>query len=185
MTEHDPNAMRASDEERETTVSALKRHLADGRLDWEEFSERMDRAYTARTRAELDALITDLPAAAAAGPEPDPEPGTSRLAGWRRRIRRMPVPVLAALGVLLALIWTAGAFAIGSHIGDPNPGWGPGHGPGYGYGYGPGYGYGYGWGHRPGWGFFPFPFPFPIVPLLFIGFIVARFGRRRRWGRTR
>jgi hypothetical protein len=167
----DPSAMRASDEEREATVNTLKRHLADGRLDWEEFSERMDRAYAARTRPELDALVGDLPRVA---PAPPPAAATGRFSGWRARLRRIPTPALVALGVLLATLWTVGAFAFASHIGDPNPGWGPGHGPGYAYGDG--------WG-RPGWGPFPFPFPFPIVPLLVIGLIVARFARRGRRGR--
>jgi hypothetical protein len=161
--------MRASDSERETTVNTLKRHLADGRLDWEEFSERMDRAYAARTRPELDALVGDLPRVA---PTPPPAAATGRLSGWRARLRRIPTPALVALGVLLATLWTVGAFAFGSHIGDPNPGWG----------HGPGYAYGPGW-DRPGWGPFPFPFPFPIVPLLVIGLIVARFARRGRRGR--
>jgi hypothetical protein len=165
----DPGAMRASDEEREAIVDILKRHLADGRLDWEEFSERMDRAYAARTRPELDALVGDLPRVA---PTPPPAAATGRWSGWRARLRRIPTPALVALGVLLATLWTVGAFAFGSHIGDPSPGWGPGHGPGYAYGDG--------WG-RPGWG--PFPFPFPIVPLLVIGLIVARFARRGRRGK--
>ena len=165
----DPGAMRASDEEREATVNTLKRHLADGRLDWEEFSERMDRAYAARTRPELDALVGDLPRVA---PTPPPAAATGRFSGWRARLRRIPTPALVALGVLLATLWTAGAFAFGSQIGDPNPGWG--HGPGYAYGPGR---------DRPGWGPFPFPFPFPIGPLLVIGLIVARFARRGRRGR--
>jgi hypothetical protein len=129
----------------------------------------MDRAYAARTRPELDALVDDLP-----GVAPSPPPATADGTGWRARLRRIPTPALVALGVLLATLWTVGAFAFGSSIGDPNPGWGPGHGPGYAYGDG--------W-DRPGWGPFPFPFPFPIVPLLVVGLIVARFARRRRGGR--
>ena len=53
--------MRASDGEREQTVELLRAHAADGRLTVEEFSERVDEAYAARTRAELDALVGDLP----------------------------------------------------------------------------------------------------------------------------
>jgi hypothetical protein len=54
-------AVRASDGEREQTVELLRAHAADGRLTVDEFSERVDEAYAARTRAELDALVDDLP----------------------------------------------------------------------------------------------------------------------------
>lgn len=53
--------VRASDEERERTVGALREHYADGRLDAGELDERVGRAYRARTRGDLDALFRDLP----------------------------------------------------------------------------------------------------------------------------
>lgn len=55
-------ALRASDGEREHTVDILRTHAADGRLTVEELSHRVGVAYAARTRAELDALVGDLPA---------------------------------------------------------------------------------------------------------------------------
>src|SRR4029453_2792302 len=77
LMEHEPGSqprpprLRASDADRERTVEQLRQHHADGRLDMEEFSERMDRAYAAKTLAELDALMTDLPRdAAPAAPRP-------------------------------------------------------------------------------------------------------------------
>jgi hypothetical protein len=54
-------AVRASDGERERTVDILRAHAADGRLTVDEFSQRVDVAYAARTRTELDALVSDLP----------------------------------------------------------------------------------------------------------------------------
>jgi DUF1707 SHOCT-like domain len=57
--------VRASDAERDATVERLSVATGDGRLTLEEFSQRMDRATTARTRAELDRLVADLPAEAA------------------------------------------------------------------------------------------------------------------------
>lgn len=54
--------IRASDAEREATVERLSAATGEGRLTLEEFSQRMERATTARTRAELDRLVTDLPA---------------------------------------------------------------------------------------------------------------------------
>jgi hypothetical protein len=58
--------MRVSNQEREETVSALGEHLSTGRLDLSEYEERCGQAAVARTRGELEALFTDLPA-----PHPD------------------------------------------------------------------------------------------------------------------
>jgi len=52
---------RASDADRDRTVAALREHLAAGRLTVEEFDERMDKAYAAKTLGELDSLMADLP----------------------------------------------------------------------------------------------------------------------------
>ncbi len=54
--------IRASDAERDATVERLTAATGEGRLTLEEFSQRMDRATSARTRAELDRLVADLPA---------------------------------------------------------------------------------------------------------------------------
>src|SRR5215469_11896570 len=54
--------IRASDDDRERTVSLLREHHAAGRLTVEEFNERMDKAYAAKTLGELDELMADLPA---------------------------------------------------------------------------------------------------------------------------
>ena len=53
--------MRIGDAEREQAITALGRHVGDGRLDLAEFSSRSERATAARTRSELDALLADLP----------------------------------------------------------------------------------------------------------------------------
>ncbi len=53
---------RASDAEREATVAHLREAAAEGRLDVEELVVRIDAAYTATTRAELEPLTADLPA---------------------------------------------------------------------------------------------------------------------------
>ena len=52
---------RASDADRDRTVAALREHLAAGLLTLEEFDERMDKAYAAKTLGELDNLMADLP----------------------------------------------------------------------------------------------------------------------------
>jgi hypothetical protein len=63
--------MRASDAEREQVARSLGSHLVAGRLNLDEFSLRVERAYTAETVDDLRALTSDLAAAEAgrsAGP---------------------------------------------------------------------------------------------------------------------
>lgn len=55
-------ALRAADADRDHAVAVLREHTAAGRLTLEEFSERVERAYAARTLAELDEIGRDLPA---------------------------------------------------------------------------------------------------------------------------
>jgi hypothetical protein len=58
--------LRVADADREQTVRTLGEHHSAGRITYEEFVERMDRAYEARTSQELEALTRDLPSAAPA-----------------------------------------------------------------------------------------------------------------------
>ena len=60
VTQEDPN-MRVSHAERTEVADRLSKHYGDGRLDEEEFNERLDRAMKAKTRADLDGLFDDLP----------------------------------------------------------------------------------------------------------------------------
>jgi Domain of unknown function (DUF1707) len=53
--------IRASDADRDRTAAALREHLAAGRLTNEEFDERLDKTYAAKTLGELDELMADLP----------------------------------------------------------------------------------------------------------------------------
>lgn len=55
--------IRASDADRERVAAALREHLAAGRLTLDEFSDRLDKAYAARTAGELDEIMSDLPGA--------------------------------------------------------------------------------------------------------------------------
>ncbi|HEY2374084.1 MAG TPA: DUF1707 domain-containing protein [Gaiellaceae bacterium] len=53
--------VRVSDTERDRAVGFLREHLAQGRLSLEEFTARMTDAYSAKTTADLDVLLRDLP----------------------------------------------------------------------------------------------------------------------------
>ena len=58
---NDLPAERVSDAEREQAAVLLREHCVAGRLTLEEFSERLDEAYAARTKAELVAVTRELP----------------------------------------------------------------------------------------------------------------------------
>jgi hypothetical protein len=68
--------LRIGDAEREAAVAALGEHYAAGRLTKVEYDERAERAWSARTSAQLWPLFTDLPRPEA--------PGTGGDAGWRQ-----------------------------------------------------------------------------------------------------
>jgi Domain of unknown function (DUF1707) len=57
---YDPN-IRASDADRDRAASLLREHHAAGRLTAEEFSDRLDQAFAAKTVGEVDGLLRDLP----------------------------------------------------------------------------------------------------------------------------
>lgn len=74
--------IRASDADRERAATLLREHHAEGRLNPEEFNDRLDRVFAAKTIGELDALLADLPGIdlyrlPAAGIRPAP-PGAQR-----------------------------------------------------------------------------------------------------------
>jgi hypothetical protein len=101
--------MRVSDAERQEVADRLAEHFASGRLDQAEFDERISRAMSAKTRADLSGLFDDLPESGMPGmSQPGmglPETGASAAACLQRRRFRHPV-LLAGLIILVAL--TAG-----------------------------------------------------------------------------
>jgi hypothetical protein len=61
-------AVRVSDADREAAVEVLREHFLAGRLDVEEFTERVEQAYAARTAGELDQVERELPMSVRATP---------------------------------------------------------------------------------------------------------------------
>ena len=53
--------IRASDGERSQVVELLRAHCSEGRIDLDEFSERVSKVYEARTLGELNEITADLP----------------------------------------------------------------------------------------------------------------------------
>jgi DUF1707 SHOCT-like domain len=60
----DLGEMRAADADRERVAERLRIALDEGRLNLQEYDERLREAYAAKTYAELDTLLVDLPGAA-------------------------------------------------------------------------------------------------------------------------
>ncbi|MGN0064894.1 MAG: DUF1707 domain-containing protein [Nocardioides sp.] len=93
MTTYEPARQRIGDAERERAMEELARHYAEGRLDHDEYDERLDAVGTARTAPDLAILFEDLPrpvnpmltaqGRAAANP-----------VSYRRRRRRFLLPLL-------------------------------------------------------------------------------------------
>lgn len=59
-----PVPQRIGDADRDRAAERLREALAEGRLDTPEFEERLERALSAKTQADLEPLFIDLPAAA-------------------------------------------------------------------------------------------------------------------------
>lgn len=98
MSAPDPG-VRIADSDRERAMADLAMHYADGRLDHEEYDERLDAIWTARTRADLAVLFSDLPRPQATYPPARaPQPSSGRR-------KRLPLlPVLALLIVLSVIV---------------------------------------------------------------------------------
>ncbi|HXN61078.1 MAG TPA: DUF1707 domain-containing protein, partial [Acidimicrobiales bacterium] len=71
-------SVRVADADRDRTVALLREHVVAGRLTLDEFSDRVGRALGATTRADLQAVMTDLPSAQVTAPETGVEPLTPR-----------------------------------------------------------------------------------------------------------
>jgi class 3 adenylate cyclase len=75
--------LRISDAERERVVDRLKTGCEEGRLTLDEFSERVAATYAARTEAELNVVVADLPLTTAATAAPLPATTTTAPPGQR------------------------------------------------------------------------------------------------------
>lgn len=69
-------AIRASDADRDRIADILREALAEGRLDAEEHSDRIDAVYRAKTVGELEPIVRDLPAGASDARPPRRQPAS-------------------------------------------------------------------------------------------------------------
>ena len=115
-----PDGLRVGDAERDEVAAALREHYAQGRLDRDEFDERLERALPARTHADLRALLADLPDPSAARPGAGPATAEPRPEPWDRAwddSRR-------AWQDACARAWATGRHPAWRHGGHHAP-WGP------------------------------------------------------------
>jgi hypothetical protein len=110
--------VRIGDAERDAAAAALGNHFASGRLTREEFDERLEQAWAARTAVDLDPLFADLPGPADHRPpaRTDRRPRQIGAPGWRPRFRFPPVIVLVLAAVLLLHGFTAPFVVFGLAI---------------------------------------------------------------------
>lgn len=87
-------SLRAADSDRESVADILREQHVVGRLDTDELQERIERCYAAKTYAELDAVIDDLPRE---------EPVAGGGWGWSRWRRPQLALVLPLLIAIVAL----------------------------------------------------------------------------------
>jgi hypothetical protein len=146
--------LRVSDAERDAAAGELGQHFQDGRLDRAEFDDRVTAAMVAKTRRDLDELLSDLPQVSAGhSGSPGSEPG---LAAWPGASPSRPAlagltrgrPRALALLALLVAVAVSGSLLSG------------------------------GWGHA--WPLAPFGFLWLIVPVLAVR-TWACGGRWRQW----
>ena len=129
--------VRVGDADREGVAAQLREHYAEGRLTHEELNERLDQAFAAKTKADLNTVLRDLPhARPAAGtpaggtawpgsswtgpmaPRPDRDHGHGGWSGSQRQCGRSglfaPLMGLAWLSLIMA-----GVFLFGLGGGRP------------------------------------------------------------------
>jgi len=96
--------MRVSDAERNEIGEQLSKHYSDGRLDATEFQERLDRAMSSKTRADLSGLLDDLPSLTTPQPVPVMRPPR------RHRLARVVLLLVFFLSALSFVQFWLGHF---------------------------------------------------------------------------
>jgi class 3 adenylate cyclase len=85
----EPSDVRIGDQDRQEVIDALSRHTGQGRLTLDEFSDLVGRVYAARTRRDLDELLSDLPPEPEAAGPATPEPVDQQVGSRRRFVAVM------------------------------------------------------------------------------------------------
>ena len=94
-------SLRAADSDREAVADILRDHHVAGRIDSDELQERIDRCYAAKSYADLDAVIADLP-------HEQPQPSRVRGVWLWPRFAFLPLVLIAIVALSHGhLFWLA------------------------------------------------------------------------------
>jgi len=116
--------LRVGDADREAIAAQLREHFADGRLTLDELNERLDQTFAAKTGADLNTVMRDLPHVTPPGPQLPGGPGSAWLVpsqpNWDGRGRNQqqgagrgqPFTAIAALMGLVWLFVIMGVFSL-------------------------------------------------------------------------
>ncbi len=91
---------RVSNAERDGVVEQLRLNMADGRLDIDEFGDRVEAALAARTGGELQAVLADLPHVV---------PPEEAVRKRKANVRLILTPYLV-VNLFLILVWAVSGF---------------------------------------------------------------------------
>lgn len=116
MSSYNPE-LRCSDADREKVVNELREHYAAGRLTLEEFDERSDVAYQAKTFGALAGLTSDLPAAL-----PEPTKPAAKPARRPNAALRGAWTSWLSVGLVCTVIWLLSVLNSG-HLINFWPAW--------------------------------------------------------------
>jgi hypothetical protein len=104
------SSLRISDAERADVADLLSKHYGDGRLDQAEFNQRLDQAMKAKTYADLDGILADLPRTDAEASEAPK--ATARRRHEHRHLKAGVLTVLLVIAVAIVAHALAGALTI-------------------------------------------------------------------------
>jgi Domain of unknown function (DUF1707) len=102
--------LRAGDRDRDAVAEVLREQHLAGRMDTDEFQERLDRCYAAKTFAELDELVADLPSEQPTRPLRGARrwPAPAIGGGWRWTVLALVPLLIAAIALSHGrLLWLA------------------------------------------------------------------------------
>ncbi|HEY4429056.1 MAG TPA: DUF1707 domain-containing protein [Solirubrobacteraceae bacterium] len=99
-------ALRAADADRDQVAERLRKAAGEGRLATHELEQRLEATFTARTYAQLDSIVADLPGRRLT------RPGGSRPPVRARHVLLGAIAVAAMVAVILTVVFVAtGVFA--------------------------------------------------------------------------
>lgn len=106
--------LRVSEADREEASARLAEHYSTGRLSDDDYYERLDAVWSAKVRADLEMLFTDLPKSS-----PQPAPVARRPRGGRpRAFPLIACFLLVAIGLMVMGVpwWVFAAIAVGALV---------------------------------------------------------------------